>query len=118
MEITQFFEGHPEALAIHLAVQSAVSKLGYCQERVSKSQIGFYRDHPFAATWLPDRYLGGERPPLVLSVYLKRRDHSPRWKQVIEPSAGRFTHHVELSSVHDVDAFIQGRLREAWTEAG
>lgn len=118
MQIAQYFDGHPEALAIHRAVEAAVSKLGDCQERVSKSQIGFYRYHPFAATWLPDRYLGGQRPPVVLSVYLKRRDPSPRWKQVIEPAAGRFTHHVELSSASDVDAFIKARLREAWTEAG
>jgi hypothetical protein len=117
VETDEFFNGHPEALAIHRAIRALVSKIGCSEERVSKSQVGFYRSHPFAAAWVPDQYLGGKRPPLVLSVYLKHRDHSRRWKEVVEPAAGRFTHHIELKSVHDVDAFVEARLREAWTAA-
>ena len=117
MQVDEFFKGNPAALVIHRAVQSLVSRIGCSQERVSKSQVGFYRKHPFAATWVPQRYLGGTRPPLVLTVFLRRRDPSQRWKQVAQPAPGRFTHHVELRSVGDVDAFIESRLREAWSEA-
>ena len=46
------------------------------------------------------------------------RDHSPRWKQVVEPAPGRFTHHLELRSVDEVDDEVGGWLREAWEAAG
>jgi hypothetical protein len=85
--------------------------------RVSRSQTGFYRRRPFAATWVPAQYLQGDHAPLVLSVYLRRRDGSKRWKQVVEPAKGRFTHHIELHQVSDVDDFIVRRLAEAWAGA-
>lgn len=118
MEIDAFFRGDDAAFAIHQAVQGAVERLGAAEVRVSKGQIGFYRRRPFAATWRPDQYLGPGQAPLVLSVYLRRRDDGPRWKEIVEPAPGRFTHHVELWSAQDVDAFIESRLAEAWAEAG
>ena len=63
------------------AIKEAVKEIGPSEIRVSKSQTGFYRRHPFAATWTPGRYLKGNVPPLVLSVFLPRRDGSPRWKK-------------------------------------
>jgi hypothetical protein len=48
-------------------------------------------------------YLRREAAPLVLSVFLWRRDASPRWKSVVEPVSGRFTHHLELGAVSPVD---------------
>lgn len=118
MEIAEFFADSPDALAIHQAVESVVSAFGEAETRVSKSQVGFYRKHPFAATWKPKQYLRDEHPPLVLSVYLKRRDDSPRWKEIVESAKGRFTHHVELRSSVDVDDFVRARLEEAWRDAG
>ena len=83
----------------------------------SKSQIAFRRDRNFALVWTPDRYLKGRLAPLVLTVLLTRLDGSPRWKQVVEPSRGRFTHHLELYSAADVDEQVRERLREAWEAA-
>jgi hypothetical protein len=117
MDAAEFFRGEPDALAIHCAVEAALASIGGAGVRVSKSQIGFYRRHPFAATWKPSQYLAGERPPLVLSVYLPARDSSSRWKEVVEPSNGRFTHHIELWSERDVDEFVRSKLREAWQHA-
>lgn len=119
MEMSEeaFFEGSPEASAIHRAVKRLVDRLGPAQIRASRSQIGFYRDRLFASTWMPGRYLRGPVSPLVLSVYLRRRDPSTRWKEVVEPASGRFTHHLELHAVTDVDGFVEGVLEEAWREA-
>jgi hypothetical protein len=50
----------------------------------------------------------------VLTVGLRRRDGSPRWKQIVEPYPGRFTHHLELRSPGEVDAEVEAWLREAW----
>lgn len=117
MEAADLSSGHPAALAIHREVEAAILRIGPVQVRVSKSQVGFYREHPIAATWKPTQYLGREGAPLVLSVYLKRRDKSPRWKEIVEPAPGRFTHHLELRSVSDIDEFVRARLAEAWEGA-
>ena len=118
MEAADFFAGSPEALAIHREVESAIERLGEATTRATKSQVGFYRTRPFAATWRPDQYLAGKHAPLVLSIYLDRRDNSPRWKEVVQPAKGRFTHHLELYSSKDVDEFVRCFLEEAWEAAG
>ena len=50
MDEEKFFKGTPEGRAIHRAIKDAVKEIGPSEIRVSKSQIGFYRRHPFAAT--------------------------------------------------------------------
>lgn len=115
--VAVLFGERSRARAIHDAVQAAVDKIGPAEVRATKSQVGFYRNHPFAATWIPSQYLKRELAPLVLTVYLKRRDNSERWKQIVEPTKGRFTHHVELSEPNDVDEFIRRRLADAWADA-
>jgi hypothetical protein len=112
MDEEEFFKGRPEGRAI----KEAVKEIGPSEIRVSKSQIGFYRRHPFAATWTPGRYLKGDVPPLVLSVFLRWRDGSPRWKKIVEPRPGRFTHHLEPRSAKELDDEVQSRLSEAWRE--
>lgn len=118
MDEAEFFKGRPEARAIHRAVACVVEGLCPSRSIVSKSQVGFHREHAFAATWTPDRHLKGELAPLVLSVYLKRRHGSRRWKEVVEPAPGRFTHHMELHSPDQVDDLVKDILAEAWREAG
>jgi hypothetical protein len=49
---------------------------------------------------------------------LRHRDESPRWKEVSEPSRGRFVHHLELRSIDDVDDEVEAWLREAWEASG
>jgi hypothetical protein len=104
----------PTARAAFSAIDAAVTAIGVAERRVTKSQIGFYRGHPFAAVWRPEKYLSGPRPPLVLSVFLRRADRSPRWKQVVEPRPGRFTHHLEITYPAEVDEEVRAWLREAW----
>jgi hypothetical protein len=67
---------------------------------------------------MPGKYLHREAAPLVLSIALRRRDTSPRWKQVVEPYPGRFMHHLELYSVEQLDEEVQALLVEAWDLAG
>ena len=117
MTAADLFSGYPKALALHEKVEAAIMRIGPAKVRVSKSQVGFYRHHPFAATWRAGQYLNGEVAPLVLSIYLKHRDNSLRWKEVIEPAPGHFTHHLELHLLTDIDAFVRARLTEAWEEA-
>lgn len=115
--VDEFFAGAPDARALYEAVQRAVASVGPFEEHVSKSEISFRRDHPFAAVWMPRQYLR-RGAALVVTIYLRDRDASPRWKQVVEPAPGRFTHHLELSDAADVDDQVLGWLTQAWEAAG
>lgn len=62
-------------------------------------------------------YLGKGDVLLVLTVGLRRRDDSPRWKEIIEPAPRRFAHHLELHSGADIDNEVRCWLQEAWEGA-
>lgn len=117
-DIKAFFTGQPKSLRLFQSVAEAVAKIGEVTTKVTKSQIAFRRKRGFAYCWRPDQYLHGERAPLVLSVALKRRDKSKRWKEIAEPAPGRFMHHLELHRVKDVDAQVRAWLAEAYDLAG
>jgi hypothetical protein len=117
--LEQFFAGHEESRQIFETLRRAVAATGlaHLELRVTKGQIAFRHRRPFAWASIPATYLRGDGAPLVLTVALLRRDLSPRWKQVVEPAAGRFTHHLELRSDADVDDQVRAWLREAWGAA-
>jgi hypothetical protein len=117
LTLVEFFAGWEESRRLFEVLRGAVDELGPAQLRVGKSQVAFSRRRAFAWAWIPGRYLRGEHAPLVLTVSLHRRDASPRWKQVVEPAPGRFTHHLELRAPQDVDSEVRAWLREAWTAA-
>jgi len=127
MALDAFFGDAVESRAIFDTLRMMVEELGGVTLRVSKSQVAFRRRTAFAWAWMPRMYASGGMPeqylhrpaaPLVLTVGLRRRDPSPRWKQVVEPAPGRFTHHLELYAASDLDGEVRGWLREAWEEAG
>ena len=119
MDLDEFFAGREESRQILGTLRRAIEAIGPAELRVTRSQIAFRRRRAFAWAWTPDRYLRGPRlAPLVLTLALPRRDPSPRWKQVVEPVPGRFTHHLELRSPAEIDAEVHAWLREAWAAAG
>jgi hypothetical protein len=113
----EFFAEHHESRRIFEAVAGAVAAIGPAEVRATKSQVAFRRRRGFAYVWMPDMYLGHCDVPLVLTIGLRRRDDSPRWKQVVEPCPGRFTHHLELRSALEVDDTVRRWLQEAWEDA-
>ncbi|MBP8947296.1 MAG: hypothetical protein KBG73_00540 [Candidatus Promineofilum sp.] len=115
--IVDFFTNYEAARPIFDALREMIETLGPVGLRVGKSQVSFRRRTGFAWAWLPDRYLGPGHAPLVLSVALRRRDASPRWKEIVEPAAGRFMHHLELRAPDEIDADVRRWLAEAYTDA-
>jgi len=115
--VDEFFAGAPESTLLFEVVRSAVADIGEADVRATKSQVAFRRRVAFAWVWIPGMYLKGSVAPLVLTLDLHRRDPSPRWKQVVEPRPGRFTHHLEVYSADDIDDEVREWLREAWTQA-
>jgi hypothetical protein len=122
--LDEFFAGQEQSRELFEALRQAVETIGPADLRVTKSQVAFRRTavpsrrKAFAWAWRPGQYLRGRTAPLVLTLGLRRRDASPRWKQIVEPSPGRFTHHLELYAIQDIDDQVRGWLREAWEGAG
>jgi hypothetical protein len=117
MTLDEFFAGHEASRPIFEALREAIEELGPVDTRVTKSQVAFYRRKAFAWAWIPDRYLHGQHAPLVLTLSFRQRDPSPRWKEIVEPYPGRFTHHLELYSRADVDDEVCAWLQAAWGAA-
>lgn len=74
----------------------------------------FFAGHPDAREVFDTLYHRGKHAPLVLTVVFRRRDASPRWKEIVEPAAGRFTHHLESHSGAEIDDEVRSWLQEVW----
>ena len=116
--LDEFFAGRDESRQIFEAVRHVVEAFGPVELRIGKSQVSFRRRKAFAWVWVPGRHLSGKTAPLVLTLSFPARDVSPRWKEVVEPSPGRFTHHLELYSVAGIDQEVRSWLRDAWAASG
>lgn len=66
---------------------------------------------------MPGKYLRGKTASLVLTLSFRFRDASPRWKQIVEPTPGRLTHHLELYSATDIYEEVRAWLQAAWQAA-
>jgi hypothetical protein len=118
MILDEFFAGQEDSRRIFETLRSAVDALEPAQLRITKSQIAFRRRKAFAWAWMPGQYLRGKHAPLVLTLSFEHRDSSPRWKEIVEPAPGHFTHHLELHSTADIDNEVRSWLQQAWVEAG
>jgi hypothetical protein len=113
MTLDEFFSGTEKSRRIFDTLCAAIEALGPAEVRVTKSQVAFRRSKGFAWAWIPNRYLHGRHAPLVLTLSLAQRNESPRWKEIVEPSRGRFTHHLELRSEYEIDDEVRCWLQEA-----
>ena len=114
MTIDEFFAGEDLSRQLFDKIQGFLTTLGPFETKVSKSQICFRREKAFAWVWMPGKYLHRKVAPLVVTFVFDHRDPSPRWKEVVEPAPGHFTHHLELLSLNDIDGQVDGWFREAW----
>lgn len=114
----EFFAGQDESRLLFEAVRRAVEASGPAELRVSNSQVSFRRRKAFVWVWMPGQYLRGKTAPLVPTLSFPARDSSPRWKEIVEPRPGRFTNHLELYCVTDIDDEVRSWLRDAWTASG
>jgi Domain of unknown function (DUF5655) len=116
--VARFFTGLPVGVAVHSRLVELLRPMPDVRFRVSRSQIAFRRDRGFAWLWRPGQYLERPGAEVVLSIALGREDRSPRWKQVVNPTATQWMHHLEVHSVDDVDDEVVDWLTEAAARAG
>jgi hypothetical protein len=118
LTLDEFFCNQAESKHLFEALLCQINEFGPVELKVTKSQIAFRRNKTFAWAWMPGKYLRGKVAPLVLTLPFRKRDSSPRWKEIVEPSRGQFIHHLELFSISDIDDEVKEWLRATWQTAG
>ena len=116
MEQTEFFSGYEKSREIFDHLYQRIRQRVDFDLRITKSQITFVSGKPCAWVWIPARYLKGpDLAPLVLTLVLPYQHPSPRWKEIVEPRPGSFTHHLELYSIEDIDQEVEDWLTQVLT---
>ena len=110
------FSGSPRGLALFRAVEKMLAAPAPPEVRATKSQVAFRAARGFAYVWWPGRYVRSD-VPAVLSIALRSRLDSARFKSVVSPSPGVWMHHLELRSEADLDAEVADWLQRARDEA-
>ena len=83
--------------------------------KVSKTQIGFFNKRGFAFVSFNPCRRAKDRPETWMTVTfgLAFRVDDPRIDVATEPYPNRWTHHVTVSRVEDMDGQLLGWIREA-----
>ena len=114
----EYLDSHPDSATLLEQLRQVIVALGPVEEKESKSQVAFRCRRNLAWAWAPGQYLGEGGAPLVLTVTFAERDPSPRWKEIVEPSPGLYTHHLELNDPSEIDDQVRGWLQRAYEAAG
>ena len=107
----QWFAEHPEALPVHERVRELLQPVDSYDVRITRSQVALRRRRGFAYLWLPGMYVDSD--VVVVSVALDRRIDSDRFKEVVQPRAGLWMHHLEVHDLADLDDEVGTWLCEA-----
>ena len=115
-EILQFFDSHPDAFPLYDKFEKCVTKhVPEVRIKVQKTQISFYNRHMFACVSFarvrkkkdcPDSYI-------VVTFGLDHRAVSPRIDIATEPYPDRWTHHVLISELSEIDDELMAWMEEA-----
>ena len=113
-----FFElqKHSDALPLYEALETRIlAEIPDVRIKVQKSQITFYNKHLFACVSYVRVRKKAQLPPcyIVVTVGLARRVESPRIAVATEPYPGRWTHHIVVSSLEEIDDELMGWVKEA-----
>lgn len=115
-EILQFFDAHPDAFPLYDKFEKCVTEhVPEARIKVQKTQISFYNRHMFACVSFarvrkkkdcPDSYI-------VVTFGLDHRAVSPRIDIATEPYPNRWTHHVLISELSEIDDELMAWVEEA-----
>lgn len=111
-----FFNKQPDALPLYEAFADAVTKLYPETEiRVQKTQISFYDVHMFACVSFVRVKKKKELPEpyLVVTLGMPHPLESPRVAVKTEPYPGRWTTHIVIGEMEEIDGELLSWLKEA-----
>lgn len=112
-----FFNEHPQAIPLYEAFESRLlSELEGVVIQPQKSQITLKNRRVFGAvSFLPARKAKDRPDPYItITLGLNRREPSPRIDQASEPYPGRWTHHLVIGSVEEIDDELMTWVKEAY----
>ena len=112
-----FFQEKPEALPLYRAFEGRLlAELEGVNIKVQKTQITFSNRRVFAAVSFRAARKAKARPEpyITITLGLNRREDSPRIDQASEPYPGRWTHHLVIGSVEEIDGELMTWVREAY----
>ena len=111
-----FFNEKPAALPLYEAfAQRLFAEIDNVTIKVQKTQISFSNKHNFAfVSFLPARK-AKDRPKTYITVTfgLRYKKESTRIDAASEPYPNRWTHHMLISSVEEIDDELMGWIKEA-----
>ena len=112
-----FFNEHPQAISLYSAFEERLlSELEGVVIQPQKSQITLKNRRVFGAvSFLPARRAKDRPDPYItVTLGLHRRLDSLRVDQVSEPYPGRWTHHLVIGAVEEIDNELMSWVREAY----
>lgn len=115
-DILFFFRRHMDALPLYEAFEELVRKeIEDVEIKVQKSQISFYKKHMFACVSFAGVRRKRDCPAvyIVVTIGLNHKLDSPRIEVSSEPYPGRWTHHLLLSNMEELDKELLTWLKEA-----
>ena len=115
-----FFQEKPEALPLYRAFEGRLlAELEGVNIKVQKTQITFSNRRVFAAVSFLAAQKAKARPEpyITITLGLNRRESSTRIDQASEPYPGRWTHHLVIGTVEEIDDELMAWAREAYNFA-
>ena len=111
-----FFSGHEAAIPIYEKLEDRIlAAIPDVKVNVSKTQISFSHKQGFAFVSFNPCRRAKERPEVWMTVSfgLRYQKQSPRIDVATEPYPNRWTHHVMVGSVDEIDDELMAWLIEA-----
>lgn len=111
-----FFADHMEAIPLYEALEARIlDRIADVTVKGSKTQLSFYNRHLFACVSFAHVRKKKDCPPvyIVVTIGLNRRLDSPRIDVATEPCKGRWTHHLLISHMSELDEELMGWIQEA-----
>ena len=115
-DILFFFNDHMDALPLYERLEGLIlEQIPGVKIKVSKIQISFSNKRGFAFVSFNPCRRAKERPEVWMTVTfgLSYRKDSPRIDVATEPYPNRWTHHVMVSNVAEIDGELMGWICEA-----
>ena len=115
-DVLFFFNEKPAAIPLYEAFAKRIlNEIKNVTVRVQKTQISFSNKHNFAFVSLLPVRKAKQRPETYITVSfgLRYKKESPRIDVASEPYPNRWTHHMLVASVEEVDDELMGWIKEA-----
>ena len=111
-----FFNEKPAALPLYEALaQRLFAEIDNVTIKVQKTQISFSNKYNFAFVSFLPVHKAKERSETYITVSfgLQYRKESPRIDAASEPYPNRWTHHMLIASLEEIDDELMGWIKEA-----